>query len=126
MTLPRCNNCGDILFLPNLDGTKGCPNGCVDDIYLQKCHACGELLGLPEVNGIKPCVNGCSPKIRKALTLGDLNKPNGTAIDGPQLPVKILIDDIEQVVIEAEVQGADVPTYFTYKLTPFPPSHHVE
>ena len=65
-------------------------------------------------------------KVRDALTPKDFNKPNGTAIDGPELPIKILIDDIEQVVIEAEVLGAGVPRYFSYKLSPYPPSHHME
>ena len=66
-------------------------------------------------------------KIRDALTPEDFNKPNGTAIDGPQLPVKILIDDIEQVVIEAEVYYPDTPYFsYTYKLSPYPPSHHME
>lgn len=55
----------------------------------------------------------------------DITKTKGT-IDGPELPIKILIDDIEQVVIEAEVQNAGVPRLFSYKLTPFPPSHYTE
>jgi len=64
-------------------------------------------------------------KVRGALTPKDFNKFNGTAIDGPELPIKILIDDIEKVVIEAEASGC-VPRRFSYMLTPYPPSHHME
>ena len=61
-------------------------------------------------------------KIRKSLAREDAE--HGTLIDGPQLPIKILVDDFDQVIVKAEAHGT-VPRYFTYTLYPYPPSHHL-
>ena len=58
-------------------------------------------------------------KLRDALETGHI-----IIHDIPQLPIKILIDDIEQEVIKAEPAGC-VPRQFIFKRRPYPPSHHV-
>lgn len=64
-------------------------------------------------------------KTRDALRNEDFNAPGGTSYDCPQRPARLLIDDIEKVIIE-RVPAGTVPRYYNYALSPFPPSHHID
>lgn len=50
--------------------------------------------------------------------------------DCPKPPIKILIDDINEVVIEEqmviECLAGITPNRYGYKISPFPPSHHLD
>jgi len=61
-------------------------------------------------------------KTRQTVEETHADEITGVGYDCPKLPATILIDDINEVIIEMQDFG---PENYCYKLTQYPPSHHM-